>query len=285
MCSLVARISAFVLVLALLAGTAFCGSAQKLMDRAMKYWERRDEMKSLTKAIALFELVLKSNPNPELERKTRLLLSRAYYWYGNSLDPRQRKARIEAYTKGMDVLKPLLDADPKDHEANFWYTVNLSSRGREVGVLKSAFLLPEVLERMKIVEQKDKWYFYGGPNRLYARMIQKSPSFIRKAKGYDLSDAERLLKANIERFPFMFMNRLFLAEIYVEEGRIGDACRELNIIVQSDPGDNPDYAANNRRDKKRARKLLQELRSKYPLECGEPARAERSAESSGQAGR
>ncbi len=265
------RIRLAIVVVALLSSVSLAGSANEMFNRALEFWAYRDETRSLNKAISLFEAVLVMRPDFELERKTRLLLSRAYYWRGNSLDERDKDARKEAYSKGMDVLKPLLEKDPQDHEANFWYVVNLCSLGREVGVVKSAMHLPEILRRMKIVEAKDRWYFYGGPNRLYARMIQKSPGFIRKAKGYDLRDAERILKENVERYPFLFMNRLFLAELYIDEGRIEDACRELEIIVSSPPGDDPAYAPNNRRDLRKARKLLSRLRADYPRRC-EPTR-------------
>jgi len=271
MCLRIARISLIISVALLALDASAASPVYDTFERANEFWINRDDARSLNKAIALFEEVLAMNPDSALEHKTRVLLSRAYYWRGNSMSPKNKEARKQAYSKGMEVLKPLLDANPADHEANFWYTVNMSSHGREVGVVKSAFLLSEITRRLKIVNEKDRWYFYGGLNRLLARLIQRSPGFIRKAQGYELDDAEKMLKENIERYPFFFMNRLFLAELYAEEERIEEACEQLEFLANSDAGTNPAYAANNRRDIRKARKLLSELKSKYPNRCG-PAR-------------
>lgn len=261
------RTSASVLALILLATLPAAEPVNSIFEQAMKYWVDRDNIKSLTKTIELLELVLTSKPEPAIERATRLVLSQAHYWYGNMLPEDDKEARKEAYQKGMDVLNPVLSKNPEDHEANFWYAVNLASRSREVGILKSLGKLPEIKRRLDIVVKKDEYYFYGGPNRLFAKMIQQAPAFLRKAQGQDLSDAERILLANVERFPNFLMNRLFLGEVYRDQGRIEDACEEFKTIVNAPPTQDPAYAAENRRDIKEAKKLLLQLQAKYPNRC------------------
>lgn len=267
MCSHARRTSAGVLALILLAALSMAEQSGVPFERAMSYWADRDDMKSLTKAVELFEAVLASNPEPALERRTRLVLSQAYYWYGNMLPENDNEARKEAYKKGMDVLNPILTKNPEDHEANFWYAVNLSSHSREVGILKSVSKLSEIKRRLAIVTKKDEYYFFGGPNRLYAKIIQQAPGFLRKAQGQDLSDAEKLLLANIERYPYFLMNRLFLGEVYRDQNRIENACKEFKAIIDTPPDQDPACAAENRRDIREAEKLLLQLQAKYPDRC------------------
>jgi len=267
MCSRAAKISVIIAATLSILGASSGNNAQGLFDRAMSLWPNRDDMQSLSKSIDLWEASLLSNPEPVLERETRLMLSHAYYWYGNSLPEKDKDGRKKAYARGMSVLNTVLEKNPTDHEANFWYVVDLSSHAREVGILKSVSKLPEINRRIKIVQDKDPWYFYGGPNRLVAKIIQQAPGFLRKAYGYKLSDAEKILLENLERFPFYLMNRLFLAEVYASQDRIEEACYQLYMILNNPVDTNPAYAADNGRDTREAKKLLSQLQAKHPQKC------------------
>lgn len=240
----------FILVFA---SSAFAQDFASEKAKGDKYWPNRDNQSSLVQAIAAYETALSLKPSDE---DLLVRLSLAYYWKGNNMSTSDKDGRKASYTKGMEYAQKACDANQKSVGGNFWYATNKASYGREQGIVKSASYLTELKARMKIVMDQDKFYFWGGPQRFFARIIYKAPGFLRKSVGGTLEQAESMLKEAIAHEKNFFMSHLFLAQVYLEMGKKDLAKQELQFILDTSTQINPAFAAANRRDKKVAVALM-----------------------------
>ena len=247
----------------LLAATLFLFSAfalnagQDWESAANSFWAKRDHQPSLLKAIEIYESTLASLPDDE---KLLVRLSIAYYWKGNNmLDGSDKSARQAAYLKGMDYASRVCKISPDSAGGNFWYATNMASNGREKGILKSVSLLPEIRKRVELVLKVDKFYYYGGPQRLNSRIITKAPGFLRSKFGYTIEDAEKMLKEAIARYPNFTMTHIFLADVYIEMKQTDKAKTALEKVLSIPENSMPAFAPENRRDKKAAKARLAKM--------------------------
>jgi tetratricopeptide (TPR) repeat protein len=226
-------------------------AAEKAKGDAL--WPSRDNQAKLTKALVAYEAALAENPDDEA---LLVRLGTAHYWHGNNMAKGDSEARKAAYQKGMDHSQHACDLNPKSVGGNFWFAVNQASFGRERGLIKSTSYLPEIKRRMKIVEQLDKFYYYGGPQRFMARIITKSPGFLRSKFGGPIEDAEKSLKEAIAKYPDFTLTHLYLAEVYMEMKKPEAAKVEIQRVLDTPENAMPEFAAENRRDKKKAKALM-----------------------------
>ena len=223
-----------------------------------KFWANRDNQSSLKKSIAAYEKALAETPDSE---DLLVRLSIAYYWKGNNMPASSKDGRKAAYQRGMEYAQKVIDKKPSSRGGNFWFATNKASYGREQGILKSKKYLPDLEAKMKIVQDQEEFYFYGGPQRFLSRIIYKAPRFLRKAFGYDLKEAESMLKAAIAKYPKFSMTYLFIADIYTEMKRPDDAKAALQKVLAMPQNIMPGYEAVVRRDQKIAKAKLQEIQS------------------------
>ena len=247
-----------VLAMLLLLGVhAAAQDAAALKAQGDQGWAQRDNQTALLQAIDAYEKALALSPNDE---DLLVRLSNAYYWKGNNLLPQSKKAeRMEAYTQGMDYAQKICDSKADSPGGNFWFATNKASIGREKGIVKSASYLPELRKRMEIVEKQEPFYFNGGPQRFYSRIITKAPGFLRKSFNYSLEDAEKMLKEAVAKYPNHTMNDLYLGDVYVEMKKPDLARQHYQKVLDTPFAANPNYAPDMRRDKKIAKKRLAEL--------------------------
>lgn len=202
------------------ASASIAQDAATLKAEGDKYWSNRDSQSSLHKSIDAYEKALALSPDSE---NLLVRLSLAYFWKGNNMPPSSKDDREKAYQQGMNYAQKVIDKNPTSKDGNFWFATNKASYGREQGILKSKKYLPNLKAKMKIVQDQEEFYFYGGPQRFFSRIIYKAPGFLRKAFGYDLKEAESMLKAAIAKYPNFSMSYLFIADIYEEMKRPDDA--------------------------------------------------------------
>ena len=242
----------FVLLLVFTSQT-FAQDAAALKTKGDKYWPKRDDQVSLVSAIRAYEGALAASPG-DLDLMVRLSL--AYYWKGNNLPVSDGKDRKAAYEKGINYAQKVCDKNPDHIGGNFWWAVNKASYGRERGVVASSSYLPDLKRHMAVVEQQDKYYFYGGPQRFWAKVIIAAPGFLRSKFGGTLDDAALDLKKAVSKEPKLFMNHLALAEVYLEMKKPDLAKKEIQFILDTPANSLPQYAAENRRDKKVANRIM-----------------------------
>ncbi|MBI9082384.1 MAG: tetratricopeptide repeat protein [Desulfobacterales bacterium] len=223
----------------------------ELKAKGDRYWESRDNQLYLLKAIDWYTRAFEMRSDDE---NLLIRLSTAYWWKGNGIPEKEK--RKEAYAVGAKYAENICRSNPNSIGGNFWYATNRASYCREVGFIKSAFLLPELNSRMKIVMEQDKLYDHGGPQRLLARVVYHTPIFFRGISVGTLEDAEKMLHEAIGIAPTFTTSYLFLSDIYREMGRIDLAKQALEKVLSISETARPEFTAENRMDKKKARELI-----------------------------
>ncbi|MCJ7774595.1 MAG: TRAP transporter TatT component family protein [Desulfobacterales bacterium] len=245
------KIKTFILIcLMLFAATmAEADELNKFKTVGDRFWTERDNQSSLLMAIDAYTSALKIVPD---DRDLLTRLSIAYYWKGNNFKEKEKDERKKAFTTGQMYAKKLCELDSDNVEGNFWFAVNMALYGGEVGVMKSAFMLPDIKRRMEIVMDREKYYYHGGPQRLLARIDYETPGFFRGS----LEKAEAMLKEAIHASPNFTLSYVYLAEIYMEMKKPDLARKELKFVLDVSDDALPEYETDIRRDKRTARVLM-----------------------------
>lgn len=162
------------------------------------------------------------------------LLSEINYWFGEEADDPDDK--IAFYDEGVECGKTGVEIDEDSVEANFWLAVNYGAYGQEKGIMQSLSLISPIKKTAERVIALDETYFYGGPHRVIGRLYHKAPGFPLSI-GSNKKAIEHLEKA-VAIGPKFFLNRLFLAEVYLSERKKDKAREQLEAILAAAPNTN-----------------------------------------------
>jgi len=240
----------------LIPGLAFGGDQfSKLKATGDAVWGKRDNLDQLKKCIDAYEKALQIKPdNQEILSR----LSIGYYWLGNlHPDDDFKKFRKESYQKGMNYAKSLTKINPKSAPGIFWDATNNASYCKEKGFLKSAMNVGEIKDQVDQVIEIDKYYYRGGPQRLLARIYWGTPRFFRK-RGEGLKDGANLLNDALSKYPNFTLTYIFLGDIYWKMGEKEKAKQTFEKVFSIPQNAIPEFSAENRRDRKTAKKKLRE---------------------------
>ena len=181
------------------------------------------------------------------------LLSEISYWLGeDALDAGDKLAFFE---EGVNCGKSGIEINADSLESNFWLAVNSGSYGQEKGIMQSLAMVSPIKTAAEKALELDENYFYGGPWRVLGRLYHKAPGFpfsIGSAK----KAAECLEKA-VSLGPKFFLNRLFLAEVYLSNRDRAKAKEHLEWILNTPP--NINHEREDEGYKLEAKSLLEKL--------------------------
>ena len=245
------KVKAGILILIIIFSAGLAGAADFISLKAEgdRYWPERDNQASLLQAINFYTSALQIIPDDK-DLLTRLSI--AYYWKGITIQEEKKEERKKAFIMGQKFARKLCELNPDSIEGNFWFTVNKALYGGEVGVMKSAFMLPDIKKRMKIVMDRERFYYHGGPQRVLARIDYETPGFLRGS----LEKAEAMLKEAILESPNFSLSHIYLADIYMAMEKSNLAKNELRLVLELSEDVMPEYKAEIRRDKRRATALI-----------------------------
>ncbi len=164
---------------------------------------------------------------------------------------RSVEEKLEAYEQGRQAAKHAAEIAPRNGRAHFWYATNAGRWGQTKGVMRSLFLLPEVKRGMETALELDPRY---PPAYVLAGTVYyEVPGLF----GGDLEKSERLFRTGLEvdgRFTGL---RVGLARTLIKRGRVPEARRELQAVLDEKAPSNPaDWAL---KDAPEARRLLDGL--------------------------
>jgi tetratricopeptide (TPR) repeat protein len=218
-------------------------------------WGNRDNLDQLKKCMDAYEKALQIQPD------NQLILSRlsiGSYWMGN-LHPGSDfgQFRKDCFQKGMNYAKQLTKINPKSAPGIFWDATNNASFCKEKGFMKSAMNVGTIKEQANQVLKIDRYYYRGGPQRLLARIYWGTPRFFRKW-GEGLQDGADLLNDALSKYPNFTLSYIFLGDIYWEMSEKEKARKTFEKVFSIPENAIPEYSAENRRDKKTAKKKLRE---------------------------
>ena len=157
--------------------------------------------------------------------------------------------KLNAYDRGRQVAKRIIELEPRNVEARFWYALNTARWGQTKGVMRSLFLLPTVQEEIQIILKLDPTFtpVYA----LAGHVLYEVPGLL----GGDVKKAEEMFRKGLEQDPQFTAMRVGLGKTLLKLGRIGEARQELQAVLDEKAPSNPaDWQL---RDRREARELLQ----------------------------
>jgi tetratricopeptide (TPR) repeat protein len=152
------------------------------------------------------------------------------------------------------MAKRVIELEPRHVEGRFWYALNTARWGQTKGVVRSLFLLPSVQQEIQTILQLDPKFtpVYA----LAGHMFYEVPGLL----GGDLKKAEEMFRKGLEQDPRFTAMRVGLGKALIKLGRITEAQRELQTVLDEKAPSNPaDWAM---RDARETRELLEALKSK-----------------------
>jgi tetratricopeptide (TPR) repeat protein len=179
-----------------------------------------------------------------------LALAQIAFLYGD-VRARRSEDKLDAYEQGRQAARRAADIAPRNARAHFWYATNAGRWGQTKGVLRSLFLLPEVKRGMETALELDPRF---PPAYVLAGTVYyEVPGLV----GGDLEKSERLFRRGLEVDARFTGLRVGLARTLIRRGRVAEARRELQAVLDEKAPSNPaDWTL---KDSPEARRLLAEL--------------------------
>jgi tetratricopeptide (TPR) repeat protein len=219
---------------------------EELRAFAIRYHEDPAHLDALRDSL---ERAAKADPRPQ----TLVALAEICFIWG---DVRATTAdqRLEAYDRGREAAKRALEADPKNALAHFWYATNSGRWAQTKGVLRSLFLLPTIKEEIQTV--LDLAPNFTGVYSLAGNVYYEVPGLF----GGDMVKAEEMFRRGLALDPKFTGMRVGLGKVLIKEGRVAEARRELQAVLDEKAPSNP--AAWAMKDSSEAWQLLASIRNR-----------------------
>jgi tetratricopeptide (TPR) repeat protein len=223
-------------------------SDDDLTSKANEHYELRENKEDLQKAIELYEEALKSDPK-NYEAAWRLAKSR---WYeGNFTGASDRKS---IFAKGVEAGKQAVEINPNGCLGHFWHGVNVALQAETSGMFEALGLIDTIKDEMKRTLEIDPNCECGGPQRVLGKLYSKIPFF----KGGSKSKAISYLNESVGLCSSDTQSRIFLAEVYIDDGKKSLAMQQLELVLKQEP--DPNWVPETRANQKIAEKMLSELK-------------------------
>jgi tetratricopeptide (TPR) repeat protein len=182
-----------------------------------------------------------------------LALARVSFIWGD-IRARTADEKLEAYDRGRQIARRAVELEPKNVPAHFWFAINSGRWAQTKGVLRSLFLLPTLKEEIQTILDLDPKFtpVYVLAGTVYYEV----PGMF----GGDLNLAEEMFRKGLAQDPKFAAMRVGLGKTLIKKGRIAEARRELQAVVnEKEPSNLADWTL---RDSKEARALLESIKGK-----------------------
>lgn len=176
----------------------------------------------------------------------------SYMW--GDVRARTRQDKLTAYDHGRQAAKRAVHMEPRHTAAHFWVALNTARWGQTNGVVRSLFLLPEVLREIRTVLDLDPHFtpVYALAGNVYYEV----PALL----GGDLAKAEEMFRTGLVQDPHYTVLRVGLGKTLLKRGRRDEARRELAAVLDERSPRNPaDWTM---KDAPEAQRLLESLRTR-----------------------
>jgi len=240
----------FLLALALLLGAATAW-AQSPLAAEVRAWSARyhENPPRIDQMRAALAEALKTDSHVD----NMIALAQVCFIWGD-IRAKTSDEKLAAYDQGREAARRAVELAPRNPQAHFWYGTNTARWGQTKGVMRSLFLLPTVRQEIEIVMELDPKFppVYSLAGNVYYEV----PRFL----GGDLDKAEEMFRKGLELNPRFTGARVGLARTLVKTGRVAEARRELEAVLdEKAPSNLADWTL---KDSKRARELLESIKGK-----------------------
>jgi tetratricopeptide (TPR) repeat protein len=165
---------------------------------------------------------------------------------------RSREEKLAAYDEGREAARRAVALAPQSVLAHIWFASNTGRWGQVNGVVRSLFLLPTVKAEMQKILELDPNF---APGYVLAGQLYLDVPGI---AGGDLDRAEAMFRKGLTIDAHFTSLRIGLARTLIKKGRIAEARRELQAVVdEKAPTNLADWTV---KDVPRARQLLSDTR-------------------------
>lgn len=244
----------FLLFVVLLLGSAGAADAaesmaEKLIKRGDRYFANRGKsVKWVRKSMECYEKALAVDTK-NLEASWRY--ARGSYWIAEYVEDEKERTRV--FKQAIDMTKRAISIDDESVENHFWLGISYAKYGEVKGIMSSLGLVEPIRRQMKRVLVLDETFAGGGAYRVLGWINHQLPGI---AGGSDKKATEQLEKA-VRLDKGHLLNRLCLAEVYRQTGKLRKARTELEFIVEA-PFEK-DRRPENVREKEGAKDLLKKI--------------------------
>jgi hypothetical protein len=178
-------------------------------------------------------------------------LARADYWLGSHANAAERRSFLE---QGIEAGRKAATLEPGRPEGHFWTAANMGSLAESYGLRAGLKYRKPIKEELETVLAIDPAFQAGSADRALGRWYFKVPGLF----GGSNKSAEAHLRASLVHDPHSTVTHFFLAELFIDEHRTGEARAELQLVV--DAPFNAEWAPEDRDYKARALALLPTLK-------------------------
>ena len=212
-------------------------------------YANRANLASARRAADMWAAMLAADPrNFEAAWK----LARADYWLGgHAPDPERRKF----FEQGIEAGRKAVAVQPNRPEGHFWIAANMGALAESFGLRQGIKYRTAIRQELETVLRLDPTFQDGSADRGLGRWYSRVPRLF----GGNPKLAEAHLRASLKYDPASTASHFFLAELLLDQGRTDEARAELQHVL--DAPLNPEWAAEDREFKDKARKILASLKS------------------------
>ncbi|MBM3891590.1 MAG: tetratricopeptide repeat protein [Verrucomicrobia bacterium] len=229
--------------------------AQKLVEESDKLWQARAAPANVEKALDTLKESLKIAPHNSqaLWRAARACFSLAE----RAGADKDKKKQLELADQGIDYAKRATFVDTASTGGHYYLALNYGMHADAVPSQGLAMVKP-MLKELKIVDDLDSSYDYGGPDRVMGQIYLHAPPWPTSVG--DIDEAIDHLEDAADDHPQYPENQLALGEAYLKARKHNDARKHLQRVLDAQP--KPDWAAELPGWQKRARELMAKLPKK-----------------------
>jgi len=167
---------------------------------------------------------LEQSVRAEAHMANLVALARVSFIWGD-IRATTSEQKLEAYDRGREAARRVLELAPKSAAAHFWLATNTACWGQTKGVLRSLFLLPTVQEEIRIVLDLDPRF--TAVYLLAGNVYYEVPGLL----GGDLRKAEEMFRRGLEQDPKCTGMRVGLGKTLIKLGRVAEGRRELQAVL------------------------------------------------------
>ena len=217
---------------------------EELTRRADDLYDRRGQPENVRASVTLLE-----EAADDYEAAWRA--GRALFFLGQEAEG-EEETRAQ-HTRGALVSERAARLAPRRVEGHFWLGVNLALLAQTERPLKALRHALRARRSLLLATRLDPAYHAAGPLRVLARLQHKLP----RLAGGGTKRARANFERAVELFPANTVTRLYFAEMLLETGDTDRARAELEALLNA-PHD-PSWAFESERDRKLARRMLDEM--------------------------
>lgn len=244
------RMKLLIVAIWMFTATVFAQDADVLIQEAEQHYQQRETPGEIEKAIEAFE---RARAADSKSYEVAWGLSKAYWYQGNHVPNDQKAASFE---KGIAAGLKAMEINPKGCESHFWLGINYAMLAENSGKMKALGLIDDVKKEINAAMAIDENCVCGGPQRVLGKLYAKIPWF----KGGSKSKSIESLKRSIELCPNDTQSRIFLAEVYAEQGKSELAFEQLQLVLNQEP--DPAWIPETKENKIIASKMIEQLQKK-----------------------